>query len=57
MKGSAPSKMMSFRITAENVAFLNLQPNKNGLVNYLIREEMKRRQSAYEKQTNENGGL
>lgn len=57
MKCSAPSKMMSFRITAENVAFLNLQPNKNGLVNYLIREEMKRRQAAYEKLTNENGGL
>lgn len=41
--GACTSKMMSFRIDAENVAFLALQRNKGGLVNHLLREERKRR--------------
>lgn len=54
--GSAPSKMMSFRISADNVAFLNQQSNKNGLVNYLLRCECARRISKAEEERKENGG-
>lgn len=54
--GSAPSKMMSFRISADNVAFLNQQSNKNGLVNYLLRCECARRISQAEEERKENGG-
>lgn len=41
--GACTSKMMSFRIDAENVEFLALQRNKGGLINHLLREERKRR--------------
>lgn len=41
--GACTSKMMSFRIDADNVEFLALQRNKGGLVNQLLREECRRR--------------
>lgn len=55
-KGSAPSKMMSFRISADNVAFLNQQSNKNGLINFLLRRECAERIAQAEQERKENGG-
>lgn len=52
----APSKMMSFRISAENVEFLSYQRNKGGLINYLLRKEAERRKQMSDVETKENSG-
>lgn len=48
--GQCSSKMMSFRIDAENVEFLNLQSNKGRLINDLLRRECERRKMEYQKE-------
>lgn len=49
--GECKSKMFSFRLDSDNIEFLNLQSNKGGLINELLRKECARRKAEYEKET------
>lgn len=37
-RGERTSKMMTFRIDADNLEWLNTQPNKGRAINYLIEQ-------------------
>lgn len=48
--GECRSKMFSFRLDYDNIGFLNLQRNKGGLINELLRAECARRKALAEKE-------